>query len=54
MIDQWNEILRCPRCGSTGLVSLSQLDSTSNMPSVDSISDGLVQTLGHRELGRSV
>jgi hypothetical protein len=39
MIDQWNEVLRCPQCKSSGLVNLSQ-PNDSDMPSVDSISDG--------------
>jgi hypothetical protein len=43
-IDEWDEKLRCPSCGKTGTVSLSQANS--DMPTVLSITDGFkaVQT----------
>jgi hypothetical protein len=44
-IDEWDEKLRCPSCGKTGMVSLSQANGD-NMPTVLSITDGVkpVQT----------
>jgi hypothetical protein len=43
-IDDWNEKLRCPKCGRTGVVSLSQIDD--DMPTVLSITESFkaVQT----------
>jgi hypothetical protein len=42
--DEWNERLRCPKCGKKGMASLSQSDA--DIPTVHSVSDGfkLVQT----------
>jgi hypothetical protein len=39
MTDEWNEKLRCPKCGRTGTASLSQSDDT-NIPTVHSVPDG--------------
>jgi hypothetical protein len=39
MSDEWNEELRCPECGKTGIASLSQA-SGDNMPTVQSVQDG--------------
>jgi hypothetical protein len=38
MTDEWNESLRCPRCGKTGMASLSQVDA--DTPTVHSVPDG--------------
>jgi len=38
MRDQWNESLRCPTCGKTGVASLSQDDD--DAPTVQSVPDG--------------
>ena len=38
-MDHWNEKLRCPRCGKTGIASMSQHDD-STIPIVQSVSDG--------------
>ncbi len=38
-IDEWNEELRCPECGNTGMVSLSQ-PKDADMPTVHSVPDG--------------
>jgi hypothetical protein len=45
MTDEWNEKLRCPSCGKTGMASLSQGDRD-DMPTVHSVPDGFkaVQT----------
>jgi hypothetical protein len=45
MTDQWNEKLRCPQCGNTGMVNLSQFEDA-DMPTVDGITDSfkVVQT----------
>jgi hypothetical protein len=44
MTDQWDETIRCPQCGNTGMASLSQfLDAM--MPTVDRISDGFKAVL---------
>ena len=39
MTDQWNEELRCPECGKTGIASLSQGDDA-DTPTVLSVPDG--------------
>jgi hypothetical protein len=39
MADQWNEQLRCPNCGKTGIASLSQGQSD-DTPTVHSVPDG--------------
>jgi hypothetical protein len=36
--DEWNEQLRCPKCGKTGMASLSQDDDA--MANVHSVPDG--------------
>jgi hypothetical protein len=36
--DDWKEELRCPKCGKTGMASLSQDDDS--IPTVKSIPDG--------------
>ena len=41
--DEWNEKLRCPKCGNTGLASLS-LGDNSEIPTVHSVSDGFKVT----------
>ena len=38
MRDQWNENLRCPTCGKTGMASLSQ--DNSDAPTVELVPDG--------------
>jgi hypothetical protein len=38
MTDEWNEKLRCPKCGKTGMASLSQGDA--NVPTVHNVPDG--------------
>jgi hypothetical protein len=44
--DDWNEKLRCPNCGKTGMASLSQVDD--HMPTVESLPDGFkVVTKGY-------
>jgi hypothetical protein len=45
LTEEWNEKLRCPGCGKTGMASLSQSNSD-NTPTVHSVSDGfkVVQT----------
>jgi hypothetical protein len=45
MVDEWNEQLRCPNCGKTGIASLSQSEGE-RTPTVQSVSDGfkVVQT----------
>jgi hypothetical protein len=37
--DEWNEELRCPKCGKTGMASLSQGDDA-DIPTVHGIPDG--------------
>jgi hypothetical protein len=37
--DEWNEKLRCPKCGNTGLASLS-LGDDSDIPTVHRVPDG--------------
>jgi hypothetical protein len=37
--DEWNEELRCPKCGKTGMASLSQSDA-SDIATVQSVPDG--------------
>jgi hypothetical protein len=39
MKDEWNETLRCPRCGGTGTAGLSQGEADET-PSVQSMPDG--------------
>jgi hypothetical protein len=39
MTDDWNERLRCPNCGKTGMASLSQ-DDHADTPTVQSVSEG--------------
>ena len=39
MTDEWNEKLRCPKCGNTGMASLSQGDDA-DIPAVQSVPDG--------------
>jgi hypothetical protein len=39
MNDEWNEKLRCLRCGKTGMASLSQ-DEAHEVPAVQAIADG--------------
>jgi hypothetical protein len=39
MTDEWNEKLRCPKCGKTGMASLSQGDDA-DIPAVQSVPDG--------------
>jgi hypothetical protein len=39
MTDEWNEELRCPDCGKTGMASLSQA-SGDDMPTVQSVPEG--------------
>ena len=39
MTDEWNEELRCPECGKTGVVSLSQ-GGGADIPTVHSVPDG--------------
>jgi hypothetical protein len=45
MIDQWNEKLRCPNCGNTGMASLSQ-GKSDDTPTIQSVPDGfkVIQT----------
>ena len=37
--DDWNEKLRCPKCGKTGMASLSQSDDA-DIPTVHIVPDG--------------
>jgi hypothetical protein len=37
--DEWNEELRCPKCGKTGMASLFQ-NHDSDVPTVHSVPDG--------------
>jgi hypothetical protein len=39
MSDEWNEELRCPECGKTGLASLSQSDGA-DTPTIHRVPDG--------------
>jgi hypothetical protein len=39
MKNEWNEKLRCPTCGKTGMAGLSQGD-LDDLPSVQSVPDG--------------
>jgi predicted RNA-binding Zn-ribbon protein involved in translation (DUF1610 family) len=39
MTDEWSETLRCPKCGKTGMASLSQSGDT-DIPTVQSVPDG--------------
>jgi hypothetical protein len=39
MDEQWNEVLRCPKCHRTGLANLSQ-PINSVIPAVDCLPDG--------------
>ena len=39
MTDEWNETLRCPKCGNTGMASLSQGEDA-DIPAVQSVPDG--------------
>jgi hypothetical protein len=41
MIDQWNEVLRCPQCNNTGIASLSQF-AEAPIPTVDSAPVGFM------------
>jgi hypothetical protein len=45
LIDQWDEKLRCQKCGRTGMASLFQ-DDGAHTPTVQSVPDGfkVVQT----------
>ena len=45
MTDQWDEHLRCPQCGITGMASLSQ-PKEADIPTIDRVPDGFtaVQT----------
>jgi hypothetical protein len=45
MADEWNEQLRCPNCGTTGIAALYQ-GKGDNTPAVRGVSDGfrVVQT----------
>jgi hypothetical protein len=41
MNDEWTEILRCPRCGKSGMASLSQdMSEDDSTPMVRSVADG--------------
>jgi hypothetical protein len=44
--DEWNEDLRCPKCGRTGIASLSQGDDA-NIPTVYSVPDGFKVVATH-------
>jgi hypothetical protein len=37
--DEWNEKLQCPKCGKTGMASLSQGDND-DVPTVQGVPDG--------------
>ena len=39
MSDDWSEKLRCPKCGKTGVASLSQSEDA-EIPTVHSVPDG--------------
>jgi hypothetical protein len=39
MTDEWNEKLRCPQCGKTGMASLSQCDDAAKS-TVQIVPDG--------------
>jgi hypothetical protein len=39
MADEWNEKLRCPKCGKTGMASLSQADDA-DISTVHNVPDG--------------
>ena len=39
MKDEWNENLRCPNCGKTGMASLAQDDGTET-PTAQHVPDG--------------
>ena len=39
MSDEWNEELRCPECGKTGVASLSQSDDA-EIPTINRVPDG--------------
>ena len=39
MKDEWNENLRCPNCGKTGMASLAQDDDTET-PTAQRVPDG--------------
>jgi hypothetical protein len=39
MVDEWNERLQCPKCGKTGMASLSQREDT-DVSTVQSVSNG--------------
>lgn len=45
MIDQWNEVLRCPQCRNSGTASLS-LSQHAETPTVEAVHGGfkVVQT----------
>jgi hypothetical protein len=38
MTDEWNENLRCPKCGKAGVASLAQVGDS--IPTVRSVPDG--------------
>jgi hypothetical protein len=48
MTDEWNERLRCPKCGKSGTASLSQSEDA-DIPTVHSVPDGF--TVVAREHG---
>jgi hypothetical protein len=39
MSDEWNEELRCPECGKTGVASLSQ-SADADMPTIHRVPEG--------------
>jgi hypothetical protein len=41
MTDEWNERLRCPNCGKTGMASLYQ-DKSDDTPTVQSVPNGFM------------
>jgi hypothetical protein len=48
MIDQWNEVLRCPKCHAAGTARLSQAHEA-EIPTVNDIPDGFKTV--HTEYG---
>ena len=39
MAESWNEKLRCPKCGKTGMARMSQAD-INEWPTVETVPDG--------------
>jgi transcription elongation factor Elf1 len=39
MTDRWNETLRCPKCGKTGVATVYQ-GTTDDSPSIEQVPDG--------------